>query len=91
MSKALIISYDLVNPERNYEPLIRLIKTYPSWVRLGDSSYLISTPQAPAQVRDSLLNVLDEDDKIYVGVASAPAAWHGLTDAVSHWIHANQK
>jgi hypothetical protein len=91
MSQALIVSYDLVNPGQNYESLIRMIKSYPSWAPLGGSTYLISTHESPDRVRDALLKVLDRNDKIYVGVASAPAAWYGLTDEVSRWIHANQK
>ncbi len=91
MRQALIISYDLATPEQNKEPLIRLIKSYPSWVRIGDSAYMISTDESPTQVRDALCRVLDRDDTIYVGLASAPAAWYGLTDGVGQWIHANQK
>jgi hypothetical protein len=91
MKRALMISYDLENPAQSYEPLIRLIKAYPGWARLGDFAYLISTDETPEQVRDALLRVLDRNDKVYVGVASAPAAWYGLTDEVSQWIHANQK
>lgn len=35
MRHALIVSYDLANPEQNKEPLIQLIKDYPSWVASG--------------------------------------------------------
>lgn len=51
---------------------------------------MISTDETPARVRDTLSRVLKADDTIYIGVASAPAAWYGLTDGVSQWIHANQ-
>lgn len=91
MRHALIVSYDLANPEQNKEPLIQLIKDYPSWVRIGDSSYMISTDESPTRVRDTLSRVLKSDDSLYVGVVSAPAAWYGLTEGVSQWIHANQR
>jgi hypothetical protein len=90
MSSVLLISYDLINPGQNYEQLMKLIKNYGSWARLGGSAYLISTEQTPVQVRDSLKSVLDENDKLFVGVSPRPSAWVGLPDDVSNWIHANQ-
>jgi len=91
MSRVLMISYDLVNPGQNYESLIQKIKAYSKWARLGGSAYLILTDKSPKEVRDSLAQVLDANDKIWVGVAPAPSAWKGLPPAVSNWIIANQK
>lgn len=91
MNRVLVVSYDLVNPGRNYEALIKLIKAYGSWARLGGSAYLIFTDQTPVQVRDALVAVLDTNDKLFVGTAPAPSAWYGLPDDVSNWIHANQR
>lgn len=91
MNRVLMISYDLVNPGQNYEPLLKRIKAYPGWARLGGSAYLISTDATPVQVRDNLAQVLDPNDKLYVGVAVAPAAWRGMPEDVSKWILANQK
>jgi hypothetical protein len=89
--KVLIISYDLKNPGRNYEPLIQRIKQLGPWARLGGSAYLISTANSVVQVRDFLWQVMDSSDSIYVGVAPAPAAWHGMPDDVGKWILNNQK
>jgi hypothetical protein len=78
-----------VNPGQNYEQLLHVIKTYGSWARLGGSAYLINTEATPAQVRDYLRQALDRNDKLYVGVSTAPSAWTGLPDQVSKWIQAN--
>jgi hypothetical protein len=91
VSRVLIVSYDLVRPGQNYESLLRLIKSYSSWARLGGSAYLIFTDSPPVQVRDHLASVLDPNDRIFVGVAPAPSAWRGLPEDVSSWIQANQK
>lgn len=91
MNKTLIVSYDLSNPGQNYESLLRLIKSYPSWARLGGSAYLIATDRTPVQVRDHLRAALDRNDKLFVGSAPPPSAWWGMPDDVSNWIHQNQR
>jgi hypothetical protein len=87
----LFITYDLINPGQNYEGLLKKIKAYSAWAKLGESAYLISTDIAPTQVRDNLNAVLDQNDKLFVGKAVAPAAWRGMSDSVSNWILENLK
>lgn len=91
MRHCYIITYDLVNPGRNYEGLLQRIKAYHGWARLGGSSYLIMTDQTAIQIRDNLLEILDSTDKLYVGLMGDTAAWFGLGDEVSNWIRNNQK
>lgn len=91
MKRVLIVSYDLMHPGQNYEQLLRRIKKYPSWARLGGSAYLILTATTPVQVRDYLKQALDKNDKLYVGVSRAPSAWRGMPEEVNKWIHENQK
>lgn len=90
MNRVLIVSYDLVNPGQNYEQLLQRIKAYSDWARLGGSAYLIWTSSDPQDVRDYLMVPLDNNDKLYVGVAPAPSAWTGMPDDVSNWIHSHQ-
>lgn len=87
----LIVTYDLSNPGQNYETLIKQIKAYGTWARIGFSCYLIKTDATVESVRDLLLKSLDRNDKIYVGMAPAPSAWFGLGEEVSKWIHTHQK
>jgi hypothetical protein len=88
--KILIITYDLINPGQNYEELLKKIKAYPGWARLGGSSYLISTDSNVEQVRNNLSTVLDSNDKLFVSSCPVPSAWHGLPDDVAKWILENQ-
>jgi len=90
MNRVIIVTYDLVSPGQTYEPLLKRIKAYGIWARLGGSSYLIYTDQTPIQVRDNLSNVLDHNDKLYTGVAPAPSAWRGLSEEVSNWLQEHQ-
>jgi len=91
MKKVYIITYDLSNPGRNYEALLKLIKSYPAWARLGGSSYLVLTEQSTVQIRDYLTPALDTNDSLFVGLMSNVAAWRGLGDEVSNWIKDNLK
>ena len=86
MKNILIITYDLAAPDRNYEGLLKKIKSYGTWAKICESSYLIKTDKVPEKVRDHLLDYIDEDDKLFVGTLIAPAAWYGLSDSVSNWI-----
>ena len=88
--RRLIITYDLHEPGKNYEDLLRRIKSYRKWAKLGGSSYLIHTDKTPKQVRTNLKAALDSGDKLFVGVAASPCAWSGLTEEVSNWIHSHK-
>ena len=87
--RAYIISYDLLTPGKNYEDLLKKIKSYPMWARLGGSAYIVITENTAVEIRDNLKPFLDSNDKLFVGTLIAPAAWTGLSDEVSKWIIEN--
>lgn len=89
MKGAYIISYDLRTPGKNYEELLRRIKSFENWARLGGSAYIVITESSAAQIRDILTRCLDKNDKLFVGTLNAPAAWNGLGEQVSQWIRNN--
>ena len=91
MRRAYIISYDLSNPGQNYEELLKRIKTSYRWARLGGSAYVIISVSTAVQIRDYLQVPLDANDRLFVGVLNAPAAWIGLGDEVSNWLRNNLK
>lgn len=86
MKKTYIISYDLSEPGQNYEKLLKKIKAYSAWARLGGSAYVILTEEDHVSIRNNLIKALDNNDKIFVGTLSAPAAWYGLGEEVSSWL-----
>jgi hypothetical protein len=88
--KTLIITYDLLHPENNYDKLVLKIRSYGVWARLGRFAYLIITNQTVMQVRDDLGSVLDAKDILFVGTCPVPAAWKSLPEDVAKWILENQ-
>ena len=91
MKHAYIVSYDLSIPGQNYEELLGRIKSYPLWARLGGSSYIIITEKDATSIRDYLGQLINYNDKLFVGTLVAPAAWKGLPEEVSTWIINNLK
>lgn len=89
MRRAYIITYELHRPGQNYEELLRRIKSYGTWARLGGSEYIIVSTQTAVQIRDYLNGAIDDNDSLFVGTLIAPAAWHGMTEEVSNWIRNN--
>lgn len=90
MKKCYIITFELKNPGLNRERLITAIKTA-AWARLGSSAFLITSTHDPEKIRDILLKELYKGDKIYVSKVANLAAWYGIDQDVSDWIHNNQK
>ena len=91
MRNAYIVSYDLSSPGQNYEKVLEAIKGTPAWARLGGSAYIVLSDNTAAEVRDSISEALDRNDKLFVGSINAPAAWIGFTDEVSDWLKNNLK
>ncbi|MGD1008192.1 MAG: hypothetical protein ABR980_13290 [Ignavibacteriaceae bacterium] len=89
MKNIFIITYDLIEPDRNYIDLLKKIKSYGTWAKICESSYLIKTDQTYEQVRNQLVKIIDENDKLFVGTLIAPAAWNALPESVSNWILKN--
>lgn len=81
-----IVSYDLSVPGQRYEELFSLIDKEGAWARLGGSAYLLESNKTAVELRDSFKAALDNNDKLYVGIVNAPAAWTGMPDEVTEWI-----
>jgi hypothetical protein len=79
------IDYDL-RKQRNYDALYERLKSYPQWCRALESTWVISTNQSAAQVRDYLKAVMDDDDGLLVTRLQGEAAWYGLSDKVSTYL-----
>lgn len=89
MKRTYIISYDLNSPGKNYEKVLTALKATGAWARLGGSAYIVISMLSAAQIRDSIMKVMDNNDQLFVGVVNAPAAWFGLGDEVSNWLKNN--
>lgn len=85
-----IVTYDLKREmtSDSYNKLISLIKEEGVWACLGGSSYLIESNSSVTQLRDKFKQALDQNDQLFVGLVSAPAAWFGYSQQVTNWIKA---
>ena len=88
MSQIYGVSYDLRQPGRNYSALYDLLRSYPNWCRVTESYRLVQTTETAVQLRDKVAKVLDANDRIFVAITTGPAAWQGLPQDVSDWLHA---
>lgn len=86
----LLVSYDLITPGRNYEPLRKFLESHSSWAKPVQSLYMVKSSKSAESLRNDLTPFLDTNDKIIViDVTSDAAAWKGLSEKVSDWIKKN--
>ena len=71
-----IIEYDLRQPDRDYDALYKAIKDYGTWAHVTESTWLIKTDETCVQVGDKLLELIDSNDRLFVGELTGKAAWH---------------
>lgn len=86
-----IITYDLHTPGQNYEDLLKKIKRYEAWAKIWLSAYIVESSVTALAIRNDLQSVLDINDKLFVWVIRAPAAWSWLGDEVSKWLMSRLK
>lgn len=84
--KSYLISYDLIGPNRDYEAVIKKIKSYSKWARPLESVWIIKTDNSAVTIRDNIASVMDSNDKIIVTLLSGEAAWRNLPEDVSKWL-----
>lgn len=90
MKKCYIITFDLKNSGFNQENIRKAIKSLGGWARISENTYLVSTFSSAVQIRDYILKLMYQGDKIYVTHLEKESAWYGLGDDISTWIRNNQ-
>ncbi len=88
MRKTYLITYDLKQPGRNYQDLYNAIKSYGTWGKINNSTWLIKTSDSAVQIRDYLLSYLDYNDSLFVVKVEREAAWRNVK-ANNEWIKKN--
>lgn len=83
-----LITYDLNTPGQRYNALYEHLKSYRTWWHHLDSTWMVVTSGTTAQVRDAMKPYLDVNDKVLViDVTADPAAWRGINESGSDWLH----
>lgn len=89
---ALLISYDLRAPGRNYDELYEYLRGDVNWWHHLTSSWILVTQKSTETVRDEILSLLDSNDKVHVvDITGAEASWYGFDETGSKWLHDNWK
>ena len=89
--KVFCISYDLLQPGRDYSPLIEAIKAYSIWWHQTKSVWLIRTEHniSAKDIRDKLSTYIDSNDKLFVISVNEEWAARGFTKDEYDWLHKN--
>ncbi len=83
-----IISYDLLKPGRNYDALYEAIRSYSRWARVNESVWAVVTNSNAVQIRDHLLQYLDQNDRVFVIKSGVEAAWRNSI-CKNEWLKEN--
>ncbi len=88
MNKCYIITYGLMTPNRNYELLYNAIKSYGTWGKITETSWMIVTTASAANIRDNLSSYMGVSDRLFVSRVAIPSAWRN-TIATDDWVKKN--
>ena len=86
MQKAYLIGYDLRQPGRDYKSLFQAIESYGTYWRFLDSTWVVRSSRSAAQIRDHLIQYIDNNDKLFVARLSGEAAWYGFSVDGNSWL-----
>lgn len=83
-----LITYDLSQPGRNYSGLYDAIKAISgTWAHIAESAWVVvADNQTTASIRNSLTNVMDNNDKLIVCKLAGEGAWYGLSQRQTEWL-----
>lgn len=83
-----IISYDLVTPGRNYQPVYDYMKKFSDQVKPLQTVYLVYTNMQASEIRDNLKSLVDVNDKvIVVKLNTSNWATYNLPVTTTSWLH----
>lgn len=83
-----IVSYDLCQPDRDYNLLYKALKSFPTWGRLTESTWAIISTKTCVEIRDYLMQFIDNDDRLIVILGGKSAAWARVI-ADNNWVKEN--
>lgn len=83
----IMVDYDLMYPGQKYGRIIAYLNGHASKSNPLKSTWLIHTNKTATQVRNDLLGIIDNNDKLLVtDVSHDEMAWYGLPNSDSQWI-----
>ncbi|TPG05100.1 hypothetical protein [Curtobacterium flaccumfaciens] len=84
---AVLIAYDLHSPGQSYETLSDKIKSYGTWAKILESTWIVAGSDVSAQgVYDALRPILDDNDNIFCVEIDGKARQGWLRQTLWEWI-----
>lgn len=84
------VNYDLKKAGQNYDGLIDYLKSHQSWAKPLKSSFLVKTSLTTAQLRDGIMQHIDNNDVVLViEVGGESWAAYGVPQDVADWLQSN--
>lgn len=80
-----IVVYDLCKPDRDYQSLYEMLRSFPNWGKITESVWCIVSPLSHKDVRDKLMACLDSNDRLLVVETGRCAAWTNVI-ADNEWV-----
>ncbi len=84
-----LVSYDLGQPNRNYEALTKKIQSYGTRAKVLESLWLIKTTDTASAVMEHLKGAIDKDDKLVVIEIKRHWSTLHLPQEVIDWMNNN--
>lgn len=83
------VSYDLRQPDRNYEDLVTGLKSFGTWWHQSGSVWLIVSSKKASDIREYLKQFIDENDKLFVIRVTNNWAGYGFSHREYNWLREN--
>lgn len=81
-----LVTYDLKQGNSSdYKELYDAIKSYRTWARLTESSWMVVTDYDQKEIRDHLGTFMKSGDRLFVLKSGKAAAWRNVR-ATSEWL-----
>jgi hypothetical protein len=90
MENNLLVSYDLIAPDKNYEPVIAKIKSFGKWAKIHKSYWYVRTDKSASDAAAIIWAAMDKNDTLFVADATnKTAAWYNIDQVASEYIRTN--
>ncbi|MDD5658579.1 MAG: hypothetical protein PHR39_01025 [Actinomycetota bacterium] len=83
----ILISYDLIRPNKDYQNLYDYLKRTGTWAKPLESVWIIKTDKTCEQVINEIEKHVDENDKVLaINISNDTITWLNLSQNVSDWL-----
>ena len=89
--KTIQVNYDLSEPGRNCDGLLKYLSSFARWTRVLDSMWIIRTTKSEETVRDELMRFVDSNDRVVVLDVTDDSWAANFTSDSTNWMYSNMR